>query len=89
MTATTPNQPPPTLPRATATAEPERRTYVLTITDTGQATDLPFPIRMRAALKAMLRTWRLRCTDIRPAPTAPKCAAPATTDVSSIPDSTE
>ena len=45
------------------------RLIVLHLRDAGaDADDAPFCVRLRVALKVMLRAFGLRCTRIRPAP---------------------
>jgi hypothetical protein len=52
---------------------------ILTIVTTGQHL-VPYEVRLRRAMKCLLRSYGLRCIDIRPAtsPTMTDCAASPT-----------
>ncbi len=53
-------------PICNQTSAPE--TVVLTLKDEGSRSDSPFEVRLKIALKILLRRLHLRCTDCRPKP---------------------
>ena len=55
--------------QAQATTSIRKRThYVAVLVDAEPADPVPFDVRLRLALKRMLRWYGLRCVEIRPLP---------------------